>query len=394
MFDLVLLLMVAGAGVLGWRRGLAVSLVAGGAFAVAGLPAAALAAGIGAPPPAVGFLLGGLVGLVPVAMRLDAITEWVDEQLAHEVLRRVDRGAGAVVNVAIAACLGWFIAAIASVAPGDSPALDAMRSSAVFGSLVEAVPPQGTLGAVVLRSGLVPALNGPLVLAKDPDPASATRPAVLAARASVVQVRSTACDKLVTGTGWVAGDGIVVTNAHVVAGSRRSFLAGGPRYEGVSATVTAFDPLNDIAVLALDPGQIRSLPPALRVVSRVRHGEPAAVIGFPLGGEQRAVPARIDRVAPYEVEPLGGGRTQEANVLAFRADVQPGNSGGPVVAEDGTVLGLVVAKALGQRVEAAYGVPSGELLTAIAQGAGRVPKATGRCLEEEDLSSEGDGSSG
>ncbi len=385
MIDLVLVLMVAGAGVLGWRRGLAVSIVAALVFTAAGLPLAALAAGIGRPAPALAFLIGGTLGLVPVALRIDAITDWLDEVFDHETARLADKVGGAALNVFVAATLGWFVAALASIAPGDSPTLSAMRSSAVFGALVEAVPPQGALGVVVLRSGLVPALNGPLVLAEAPDPASATKPAVLAARLSVLQVRSTACDRIVTGTGWVAGNGLVVTNAHVVSGTKRSFLSGGPQYTGAAATVTAFDPVNDIAVLALDPGQNARLPTALRIVQRVQHGEAAAVIGFPKGGKQTAEPARIDRVAPYDVEPLTGGTPVTANILAFRATVQPGNSGGPVVAEDGSVLGLVVAKALGQRNEAAYGVPSADLLKVIAQGASRIPASTGRCLADAEL---------
>ncbi len=380
--------MVVGAGVLGWRRGLAVTVVAGLVFTAAGLPLAALAAGIGRPAPALAFLVGGMLGLVPVALRIDEIGGWLDQLLDGDALRLADKVGGMVANTLVAAALGWFVAALASIAPGDSAALSAMRSSAVFGTLVEAVPPQGALGVVVLRSGLVPALNGPLVLAEAPDPASASKPAVLAARLSVLQVRSTACNRIVTGTGWVAGNGLVVTNAHVVSGAKRSFLSGGPQYNGAAATVTAIDPVNDIAVLALDPGQLARLPPALRIVQRVQHGEPAAVIGFPKGGRQTAVPARIDRVAPFDVEPLGGGSPVSANILAFRADVQPGNSGGPVVAEDGTVLGLVVAKALGQRTEAAYGVPSSDLLKVIAQGASRVVASTGRCLEEADLTTE------
>ncbi|MCW2921709.1 MAG: hypothetical protein JWL76_1583 [Thermoleophilia bacterium] len=388
MIDVFLVLMVVGAGVLGWRRGLAVSIAAGLVFTAAGLPLAALAAAIGRPAPALAFIIGGILGLVPLALRLEALTDWLDELLESDALQVADKVGGAVANTLIAATLGWFVAALASIAPGDSPTLSAMRSSAVFGALVEAVPPQGALGVVVLRSGLVPALNGPLVLAEDPDPASATKPAVLAARRSVLQVRSTACDKIVTGTGWVAGPGIVVTNAHVVAGTRRSFLSGGPQYTGAAATVTAFDPVNDIAVLALDPGQRAQLPPVLRIVERVQHGEPAAVIGYPLGGSQTAEPARIDRVAPYDVEPLTGGATSVANILAFRAKVQPGNSGGPVVAEDGSVLGLVVAQALGQRTQAAYGVASADLLKAIAAGSSRVPIATGRCLEEAELTTE------
>jgi hypothetical protein len=184
--DVILLLMVVGAGVLGWRRGLAISITAGLVFTAAGLPLAALAAGIGRPAPALAFLLGGTLGLVPLALRLQTVTEWIDELLENDTLRIADKVGGMVVNTFVAATLGWFVAALASIAPGDSPTLSAMRSSAVFGALVEAVPPQGPLGVVVLRSGLVPSLNGPLVLAEDPDPASASKPQVLAARDSVL----------------------------------------------------------------------------------------------------------------------------------------------------------------------------------------------------------------
>jgi S1-C subfamily serine protease len=387
--DVILVLMLVGAGVLGWRRGLGVSLVAGAAFAVAGTLAAAIAVAIGRPAPVAAFLLGGLVGLVPVALRLQQVTDAVESVLGDRAAARtVDRVLGAALNVFVAACIGWFVAAVATIAPGDSPALDAMRSSAVFGKLVAVVPPQGTLGTVVLRSGLVPALNGPLVLAEDPDPRAAYTPAVLQARASVLQVRSTACNRLVTGTGWVAGPGLVVTNAHVVAGSQSSYLAGGPQYAGARSTVTAFDPVNDIAVLVVDdPAQASSLPATLPITLQFRHGQDAAVIGFPLGGQQTVQPARVDRVASFSVEPLGGGTPVDAQVLAFRATVKPGNSGGPLVSTDGHVIGLVVAKALGQRRPAAYGAPAQLLERVLVDGSRRQRVSTGRCLSEEDLTS-------
>lgn len=387
MVDLLLLALIAGAAILGWRRGLAVSLLAGMVFTLAGLPFAALAAATGLVPAAAAYLLGGLLGLLPFALRMDAITAAVEATSGRERWAVADRAGGAVLNVFVASCAAWFIGALAAIVPSESGTLSALRSSAVLGSLVEAVPPQGGLGVLVLRSGLVPGINGPLVLAEEPDPRTAQLPAVLAARSRVVQVRSTACGRLVTGTGWVAGPGLVVTNAHVVAGSTRSYLAGGPRYDGALATVTSFDPVNDIAVLVLEPGPA-VLPEPLRIIARVRHGEPAAVIGFPRGLEQHVVPARIDRVAEFPVEPLGGGTSVNAPILAFRADVQPGNSGGPIVAEDGSVLGLVVAKGLGQRVDAAYGVPSANLLPAITEGAQRVRASTAACLTDQDLTAE------
>lgn len=382
MVDILLLLLLAGAGYLGWQRGLAVSLFAALVFVAVGLPVAALAAATGIVAPAAAFVIGGLLGLVPVALRIESIGDRLRASLAAPAWSVADRAGGALLNLGVVACGAWLVAAVAAVAPGGSSALTSLRSSAALSSLTEAVPPEGRLGVLVLRSGLVPAIDGPLVLAEAPDAASTLVPAVQAARSRVLQVRSTACGYLVTGTGWVAGPGIVVTNAHVVAGARRSFLAGGPRFDGAPARVTAFDPLNDVAVLVLEEGG-GVLPPHLPVTSRVRHGERAAVIGFPRGREQLVGPARIDRVARHEVEPVGGGPAAEADVLALRASVQPGNSGGPIVAEDGSVLGMVVAKALGQRVDAAYGVPGATLLAAITEGARRVPAGTGSCIDED-----------
>ncbi|MEO6866715.1 MAG: trypsin-like peptidase domain-containing protein, partial [Gaiellales bacterium] len=320
-------------------------------------------------------------------LRLEQVSAAIEDVVGWGVARRINQASGALLNMAVLLSLAWFAAALAAIVPTDSPTLTALRNSSVFGRLVAAVPPQGNLGSIVLRSGLVPAVNGPLVLAEPPDLASVRLPAVLAARASVLQVRSTACDKIVKGTGWVAGPGIIITNAHVVAGSRRSFLAGGPSFDGSPAIVTHFDPVNDVAVLVLESSNAQ-LPAPLRIVSRIKHGEKGAVIGFPNGGEQKVVAARVDRVALYDVNPLGGGDTVATKVLAFRANVAPGNSGGPLVAEDGAVLGLVVAKGLGQRVEAAYGVASAELLQAISNGSRRRPVPTGRCLTDQDLHGE------
>ena len=93
-------------------------------------------------------------------------------------------------------------------------------------------------------------------------------------------------------------------------------------------------------------------------------------------------------VASAALEARNGHRLRVARmnapILAFRAEVQHGNSGGPILAEDGTALGLVVAKGLGQRVDAAYGVASADLQADLTKGAQRHPVSTGRCLTAKD----------
>jgi len=380
--DLLVLALLTGAAVLGWRRGLCVSLVAALVFVAVGLPVAAVAAAIGSPPPIVAFLLGGLIGVVPLAIKLHLVTTMVNESLGPTA-KLIDRIGGAAINTAFSLVLAWFVAALASVVPTDTPILAAVRDSSSLGALVATVPPQGGLGVVVLRSGLVPGLNGPLVLAEEPDTASVDAPGVLAARTRVFEIRGNACDKLVTGSGWLAGDGLVVTNAHVVAGVATPYVAVGPRVDGVPGRVTAFDPVNDVAVIAVDLSALGLTP--LPIVDRVEHGERAAIVGFPKGGELQLSPARVDRVATYAVQPVGGVQGGDATIFALRGLVRPGNSGGPILAEDGSVLGMVVAQGLGQRVDATYGVASRQLRVALAAGSAREPASSGPCLEEGQL---------
>jgi S1-C subfamily serine protease len=379
--DLLVIVLVIGAGALGFQRGFVVSCIAAGAFLIVGLPVAAIASAAGTPPPALAFILGGMIGAIPVAIKVEALGERVHEHVSERGVL-TDRIAGMCLNSIVAISIAWFIGSVAYVVPADTPAISAIRASSVVGRLTDAVPPDGTLGAIALRSGVIPGLNGPIVIAARPDPASARTIAVTRATASVLQVRGTACGKISTGTAWVAGKGLLLTNAHVVAGHRTTFLAGGPQYEGVAATVTYFDPVNDVAVLALDDNV---LPAVLPISLTVQHGEPAATIGFPNGGEQWVEPARIDRIATYEVEVLGQEpRTAAVKVLTFRGELQPGNSGGPIMSEQGVVLGMVSAKAIGQRVAAGYAIPGSVLGAALASGSRRQPVDTNDCLDSRE----------
>lgn len=380
MVDLIVLLLLGGTGVLGWRRGLVVSACFGVLFVLAGIVAAAVAVAIGTPPPALAFFVGGMLAMIPPALRHEEIAASIQGSLP-ESIGVFDRAGGALFAGSGVLAVGWFVAAIVSVVPGESAPLRSVRASNLLGSAVEALPPQGTLGSIVLRSGLVPGLNGPLVLAELPDDAIAASPGVVAARPSVVQVRGIACNELSTGTAWMAAPGLLLTNAHVVAGQHQTYVAVGPRERGVPAKVTAFDPVNDVAALVVDTARLKPIP----LATGFEHGMSVAAIGFPKGGEQRVSPGRLDRVASYDVEPLGGGAPMQADVLGFRASIQPGNSGSPLVLADGRAVGMVVATALGQRIDAGYGVPLAHLQAAIATGSRRAAVSTGGCLDEHDI---------
>ena len=114
------------------------------------------------------------------------------------------------------------------------------------------------------------------------------RPAVDArVRAATLKVSGQACDSIQEGSGWVAAPGLVVTNAHVVAGERATTVQDESGHK-LAAEVIAFDPIRDVAVLAVPT---LTTPPLAIVDGSV--GDVGAVYGHPGGGPLQAAPARV-----------------------------------------------------------------------------------------------------
>src|SRR5436190_19636556 len=96
-----------------------------------------------------------------------------------------------------------------------------------------------------------PSALGPLDDPPNPGrPPAATLPARVdaQARASMVKVTGHACRQIQEGSGWVAGRGTVITNAHVVAGEKTTTVEDAQGGD-LRATVVLFDPFRDLAVL-------------------------------------------------------------------------------------------------------------------------------------------------
>lgn len=132
---------------------------------------------------------------------------------------------------------------------------------------------------------------------------------------------------------FVTPDGKALTNAHVVRGCREITVIT----EGQShpAKVLARDQRNDLALLATD------LHPALSANWRlqIRQGEDVVVYGFPLTGAL----ASGGNVTTGIVTALAG-LADDSRFLQVSAPVQPGNSGGPLLDRNGTVVGIIVSK--------------------------------------------------
>lgn len=194
--------------------------------------------------------------------------------------------------------------------------------------------------------------------------------------ASVVKVQSRDCGTLQTGTGFVAGESLVVTNAHVVAGSVEPEVERDDG-ETFDADVVAFDAGRDIAVL-LVPGLER---PSLDRTG-ASEGIIGGVFGHPGGDGLLVSPFRVEIELVATGSDLYGASADPRSVLLLAAELEPGDSGAPLIDADGRVIGLTFAVAPGEEA-VAYALTVDEIdavLGAIADGDAQM--TAGPCLTE------------
>ena len=169
--------------------------------------------------------------------------------------------------------------------------------------------------------------------------AAATNALAEPAIASTVKILGTACGQEQEGSGFVAGPGLVVTNAHVVAGETGTqVVVGASSYR---ADVVLFDPSFDLAVLrtAAPLGPILTIDPDV-----VGRGTKAAILGYPENGSLTVRPAGISEQITAPGKDIYNQGAVTRIVYALDAKVLPGNSGGPVVTAGGEVVGVVFSR--------------------------------------------------
>ena len=374
----------------GWRQGFVAGLLSFAGFLTGALATALLLPRIlesldlpeflGAVLLATAILGAALVGQTITSLlgrRLRSAMTWRGVQV-------VDSAAGAALNIAALAVVLWIVATAVGLVPSLAVARE-VRSSVVLRTLDAAVPDQARdlfagLRNAVDASGLPRVFSGfgqyagPQVPA--PDALLLRDPAVRAAWPSLVKVTSLACDAVVTGSGFVYADGRVMTNAHVVAGVERPTvrLPGDPAV--YDASVVAFDPRLDLAVLRVDG---LPAPPLAFAGREARTGDSAVVAGFPGGGDLEATAARIRARVDARGEDIYGRSGVVRDVYSFRGLVVPGNSGGPLLAPSGRVYGVVFAVGLGEE-ETGYALTAQQAAPMARTGAvANEAVSTGRC---------------
>jgi S1-C subfamily serine protease len=296
--------------------------------------------------------------------------------IVGEPLRVVDGIAGAGLLAFVGLGIAWIAGAVALQTPGLEDVRRDIQRSAILSELNETFPPSGPVLNALARFDPIPSVAGPEARVAPPTSRIARDPQVKAAAPSVVKVLGTACGLGVEGSGWVASDdGVVVTNAHVVAGQDDTTVQVEGKGNHHDADLIWFDERNDLALLRV-PG-IAGSAPALELDVDERPGTSAAVLGFPQNGPYDVEPARLGQTREVLSDDAYGNGPIRRRVTSLRGRVRSGNSGGPLVDDDGQVVGTIFASTLSGGGRSGLAVPDTVVADALRKADG--PVENGPC---------------
>ena len=372
LLDLLIAVLAVGAVVGGFRLGVTARV----------LSWLGLAAGLVLALRALPWVLGRMDGTDHLRVVLVAITLIVSGAVVGQVLglalgtrlaprsqsghaATVDHALGGVAGLVGLLVLVWLLLPLVAVTPGWP---SEMTSGSLVARTFSERLPQPPDAEQALRA-LVGDDNYPQVFeALEPTPSVAAPPestgidAATATRvaASVVKVEGLACRRIQDGTGWVVDQNLVMTNAHVVAGEQTTTVE---REDGrrLAATVVAFDPRRDLALLSVN----RLNRPALPLAGTAR-GTTGGVFGHPGGEPLRIAPFEVAREIEANGLDIYGSRPVTRQVLELAAVLRPGDSGSALVDSQGVVRGVAFAIS-SDHAGAAYALAESEVRAVLAE---------------------------
>lgn len=341
--DWIIVAFLALMAVWGYALGVIVSALSligftAGAFAGSRLAPLLLAEGSRSPYAPLFTLLGALIVGTVGALVLEEVGSGIRRKIPFGFARWLDGAGGAALVTALGLGLVWVGASVALQTPGPDKFRKDIQRSTIVSKLNAALPPAGPILNSIARFDPFPEIRGPQANVPMPTARILRDDQVEAARRSIVRIQGTACGLAVEGSGWVADPGVVVTNAHVVAGEDDTTVetAEGDRFD---AEAIAFEPRNDVAALRV-PGLVS---PALAQRRAAPAGEAVAILGYPENGPYTATAARLGTTGTViSVDAYGSGPVRR-RMTALRGHVRPGNSGGPAVDRAGRVVATVFA---------------------------------------------------
>lgn len=325
-------------------------------------------------------LFGGLL-LLSVGETLGARAK--QKLNRNHPLDSIDGTLGSVMG-AITLLLGlWLMASILVLGPVGG-LQQALKSSRILSTLDSRLPPATTifssLNQLINPNGFPEVFRG-----LEPNPNTTVNlpslgsfgPIVQASEASVVKVEGTGCGGIVEGSGFIVAQGEIATNAHVVAGVANPKIIDQDGHIH-NTRVVWFDPDVDLAVLRVSG--LSGKPLTVDTVD-ASNNTPGVVLGFPGGGSFDAQPAAIiEHFTAVGRNIYGQGDTQR-DVYSLKAHVIPGNSGGPVVGQNGQVLGIVFATSTSYN-NVGYALTGHQVASELATAEhSNTTRSTGACSE-------------
>lgn len=318
-----------------------------------------------------GMSIGEVVGLI--------LKRKVHESKVH-VLEKADRASGAIIGAAVLLLIVWLCASIFARTP-IATVQQQLKGSVIISQLNHTLPEApnivARLGHLIAPNGFPDVFEGfePRVNTDKPLPSiGQLDPAVQKARASVVKVSGKGCGGISTGSGFIAAPDLVVTNAHVVAGVAKPTITDANGQH--TATVVWFDPELDVAILR---STALTAAPLAMTGAIAANGTAAAVLGYPGGGDMTAEPASILDSFIATGRDIYNQETVRRQVYSVKATVAQGNSGGPVINQDGAVIGLIFAKSA-TYAQVGYALTMQQVVYVLEQAKTAAgPASTGSC---------------
>ena len=372
LLDLILIALAAAFAVAGYRQGFIVGILSFAGF----LGGAAVGASF-APKLARSLVQGSaqqaLVAIVAVfvaamigQLLASAIGAAVRSRVHWRPATLIDSVAGAAVSVISVLLIAWLIGSAVVNAPFAVVTAQVQRSAvlhAVDGVMPPAARTMFSDFRSLLASGPYVQVFGalgaePALTVAPPDPAVLGSAGLVRSRNGIVKVMGVAptCQRRIEGSGFVISPQHVLTNAHVVAGVTEGQTVITRQGERFQATVVLFDPERDLAVLDVPGLTARSL----NFAGPANMGDEAIVAGYPRDHSFTVVPARVGDDQLAQAPDIYQSKEVTRQIYSIRADVERGNSGGPLLAPDGRVDGVVFAAAVGVK-DTGYALTASEV---------------------------------
>ncbi|MBV9101914.1 MAG: MarP family serine protease [Candidatus Dormibacteraeota bacterium] len=350
--DLVIIALLLVFAISGFRRGLSwvgpsmIGLLVGllvGALAAPPIARALTHSRTAQPLIAIGFFLA-------IALIIQGVGTGIGFQARVRALRTslatADSVAGAALSLVGVLAAAWYLGLTFSQSPWTE--LDnQIAGSRIIRAVDSFFPrPPGFLASIqnVLRGAGFPNPFADIVpsqLAPVQIPPLVNTPGIRQATSVTSKVIASGCGGgAEAGSSWPVAPDYVVTNAHVVAGSSQVVVITPSDQATHAATVVLYDPNIDVAVLHV-PGL--GLSPLSTMSADPPSGTSGAVIGYPGGGDERVVAAAVRGTESAQGYNVYGDTLVTRDIAVLAANVVPGNSGGPIVNNNGAVIGLVFA---------------------------------------------------